>query len=228
MIYLFRLIFSFPIICLLTHCATNEKILSENNSLPIAPPVEFSTTPLGKNTNSDKVIIKSMTTDSEFSVELPGGPTDYDLEVPLAQVTHKNQIKKNAPGNPVSTDRELLASMPRLEESHGADTASLDALLGVSPENGPTQSPSYTLGIAKATEYYRQRDYEFALIEVNNLLTFFPQSPKLHMMKGTIYLKMQNYNLAEKSWQKSLELMPQNVSLKHALARLQQRPELRK
>ena len=228
MTYLLPSISKIVFLFMLTRCVTEDPMQSENNSLPIAPPVASYTSPLGKNTNTDKVIIKSMTADSEFSVELPGGPSDYDLEVPLAQISGKNSPKKNVPGNPVTTDRELLANMPRLDDLHSADTATLDAALNVSPENGPTQSPSYVLGLAKATEYYRQREYEYALIEVNNLLTFFPQSPKLHLMKGTIYLKMQNLVMAERSWQKSLDLLPQNLSLENALKRLHARIDVRR
>ena len=136
--------------------------------------------------------------------------------------------KNSEPGNPTSTDREMLADMPHLDESHAADTQTLDAALGVSSENGPTQSPSYTLGLAKATDYYRKREYEFALIEINNLLIYFPQSAKLQMMKGTIYLKMQNLTMAERSWQKSLDMAPNNLSLQNALKRLRTRADFKK
>ena len=221
MTYLFLLISSF----LLNACVTSDPLENENNALPIAPPILTYTAPLGKNSNNDKVVIKSMTSDSEYSIELPGGPTDYDLEVPLAQIGKKDGKKlksADGPGNPVGTDRELLASMPRLEDGHANDTATLDAALGVTPENGPTQSPSYTMGIAKANDYYRRQEFEFALIEVNNLLVYFPQSAKLHLMKGTIYLKMQNLNMAEKSWQKAYDLNP-TPSVENGLKRLRTR-----
>ena len=99
----------------------------------------------------------------------------------------------------------------------------LPKAFGVGASDGPKQAPSYTLGIAKITKLYQKKNFEYALIEVNHLLSFFPQSPRLHKMKGTIYVKLHNYPLAEKSWLRALEFTPTDQILRRGIARLQQK-----
>jgi tetratricopeptide (TPR) repeat protein len=99
----------------------------------------------------------------------------------------------------------------------------MDAALGVGSPEGPIQSPSYTMGIAKVNQYYRERNYEVALMELNNILSFYPNSPKLLKMKGTLLIKTGNHELAMRSWQRALDLAPSDVNLGRAVKRLQER-----
>ena len=44
-----------------------------------------------------------------------------------------------------------------------------------------------------------------------------------HKMKGTVLMKMQNWQLAEKSWLRALDLAPHDAALRRGLERLQAR-----
>jgi hypothetical protein len=187
------------------------------------------TRPLGIEPPEEKFIIRSAVGNKEYSVEIPGGARDFDVQVPIADLGSAedfDQVAGRRPdhlSNPVSTDSEMVATLPRLENEKPTDTTIMDAAFGVGNADGPTQAPSYTLGMAKVNSHYKNRQYEYALIELNSLIAFYPSSPKLHKMKGTVLLKMRNLPLAELAWIKALELEPKDRGLRSALAKLQKR-----
>ncbi|MCX6123499.1 MAG: hypothetical protein NTV34_01925 [Proteobacteria bacterium] len=125
--------------------------------------------------------------------------------------------------SPVATDKELVNTLPSLAKASPKEVALMDAALGVGSPEGPIQSPSYTMGIAKVNQYYRDRNYELALMELNNLVSFYPNSPKLLKMKGTLLLKTGNHELAMRSWQRAVDLAPSDLVLGRAVKRLEER-----
>ncbi|MBF0440608.1 MAG: hypothetical protein HQK54_01765, partial [Oligoflexales bacterium] len=84
----------------------------------------------------------------------------------------------------------------------------------------PKQSPSYLLSLQKINELYQEKKFESALIEINNLLAFYPTSVKLLKMKGTTLIKLGNLELAEKAWERASDLTPNDPVLKRGLAKL--------
>lgn len=194
----------------------------------IAYPFVDETRRLGKDGPQDKFIIRSTVGDKEYSIEIPGAARDYDVQVPLAEIGEADTDviagrKPKQLGSPLSTDREMIGALPRLDRDRPGDTALLDSAFGVGNTQGPKQSPSYTLGIAKVNDLYKRRQYEYALVEVNTLLAYYPNSPQLNKMKGTVLVKMHNLPLAELAWIKVLELDPQDRVVRAALDKLQKR-----
>lgn len=182
--------------------------------------------PLGINRQKEKFIIRSIVGNSEYVVEIPGAGEDYDIEVPLASLESQAVGGPDRPkdlANPIATDQELVKSFPDPITNNQNKTALIDKAFGVGPQGGVKSSPSYTLGLAKITNLYKSKQFEYALIEINNLLSFFPTSPRLYKMKGTIFLKLGNLELAEKAWLKALELTPNDSPLRQTLGRLQQK-----
>lgn len=201
-----------------------DEVLNGSIAYPFADEAES----IGKNGPEDKFIIKSAVGDREYTIEIPGAARDYDVQVPLADLGESDTDvtsgkRPKSLGNPVQTDKEMVAALPRLDKDRPTDTAMLDSAFGVGNADGPRQSPSYTLGMAKVNEYYKRRQYEFALVELNNMLAFYPNSPKLHKMKGTVLIKMRNLSLAELAWIKALELDPTDRVVRQALDKLQKR-----
>lgn len=197
-------------------------ILHGTIAYPFASPNES----LGSNVAGEKFIIRSAVGNREYAIEIPGGARDFNVEVPLAQIdTAERSWSSHSANvsNPAQTDRELVSSLPNIEATNPHDTALLDSAFGVGNRDGPNQAPSYAIGISKINQHFRSREYEYALIEINNLLTFYPTSTKLLKMKGTVLVKMHNYALAEKSWSKALELSPSDKSLRQGLEQLQRR-----
>lgn len=187
------------------------------------------TRPLGIEPPEEKFIIRSAIGNKEYSIEIPGGARDFDVQVPLADLGSADDFDPVAGrrpdhlSNPVSTDSEMVATLPRLENEKPTDTAIMDGAFGVGNADGPIQAPSYTLGMAKINNHYKNRQFEYALIELNSLIAFYPSSPKLHKMKGTVLIKMRNMPLAELAWIKALELDPKDRGLRSALGKLQKR-----
>jgi tetratricopeptide (TPR) repeat protein len=185
------------------------------------------TDPLGREKSEDKFIIRSAVGNSEYSIEIPGGAREFDVEIPLAAIHGDNANLVNGLPNdlskPNNTDRELVNALPSLSKKRPTDTAMMDGAFGVGEKDGPRQAPSYSLGISKATRFYKKKQFEYALIEINNMLAFFPNSPKLLKMKGTCLIKMRNLQLAELAWIKALELNPKDKTLQRGVKRLQKR-----
>lgn len=196
----------------------------------IAYPFVDESRPLGKNLKKDRFVIRSSVGASEYAVEIPDAGDGYDIQVPLAGLNPPATNDAIAVGaktgkvpNPVATDKELVNALPSITKSNPNELATMDAALGVGSPEGPIQSPSYTMGIAKVNQYYRDRNYEVALMELNNLLSFYPNSPKLLKMKGTLLIKTGNHELAMRSWQRALDLSPGDTNLNRAVQRLQER-----
>ena len=182
--------------------------------------------PMGVNGKPDKFIIRSITGGTEYVIEIPDAGEDYDIEIPMAGLKDSGLPGTTVPKGlspPSSTDSEITASLPDMTKEAPRKSALMDKAFGVGKGGGPGQSPSYTLGIAKITRFYKQKQFEYALIEVNHLLSYFPQSPRLHKMKGTIYIRLHNFELAEKSWSRALEYNPGDRLLKAGLDRLRRR-----
>ncbi len=202
-----------------------EMVMDGTISYPFNEPTQH----IGGNGPAEKFVIKSVVGDREYIVEIPDAAKDYDVQIPLASFEDPNSIGAKLSGtpkgvnNPQLTDREIVAEMPRLDKKHPSDTALLDRAFGTGPRDGPKQAPSYTLGLAKINSLYKDKQFELALIEINNLLTFFPTSVQLLKMKGTVHVKMQDLILAERSWSKALELTPSDALLKRGLERLRSR-----
>lgn len=201
--------------------AIEEDILEGTIADPFTP-----TKPVGINAQKEKFVIKSMIGQTEYAIEIPGAGDDYDIEIPLADI-QSNKDKRGvggrflegSPSNPVVTDQELVARFPKPITSGPALNA-LDKALGVAPEEGITQSPSYILGLAKISQLYKLKQFELALVEINYLLESYPTSTKLYKMKGTVLLKLGDTSLAQVAWAKALELNPSDAALKQSLDKL--------
>jgi hypothetical protein len=182
------------------------------------------TSPLGVDAKSENFVIKTSVGSTEYVVEIPHGGQDYDIVVPLAKldtqhVAHNEYKESDA----VGTDKEIVSNLPTLENKKRTMTSMLDKAYGVGKHGGPTQSPSYTLKLVKIKDHYKNKNFELALIEVNKLLSYYPTSSQLYKMKGSIFLKMRQLDLAERSWVKASELDPKDKILKTGIARLQKR-----
>ncbi len=190
-------------------------------------PFGDSTKPLGVNGPEDKFVLKSQVGKTEYTIEIPKAGRDYDIEVPLEELKSQgggiNDGSDPSIGNAAATDRELEKAMPQL--SGKEDRRLVELAMGVAERGGPSQSPSYSMGIAKINQHYLEKKYEFCLIEINQLLSFYPSSARLYKMKGTILLKMQSDSLAEVAWSRASELSPEDRSLSRALDKLRRRLE---
>lgn len=230
----FRIISDFvittAILFLFTGCETPRSFKSRMAEGTISYPFVAETKQLGNNGKRSPFVIRSAVGASEYSVEIPENGGRYDIAIPLADMSGKignsggfHAGPSSKAVNPATTDKELVAALPDVAKRKPEDAAMLDSAFGVGTPEGPVQSPSYTIGIAKVNQLFREKNFELALIELNNLLAYYPNSPKLLKMKGTLLIKTGNRDLAMRSWQRAYDLVPGDLSLKRSIDRLNER-----
>lgn len=186
----------------------------------IAHPFLAQTNPIGQDPpKSDRMIIRSTVGNQEYMIEIPEGAQDYDIEIPFnGDGSDGGGALRSGTPNPQLTDAELLAALPRHDAADSQDSALLNKGLALAPDQ--SQGPSYTLGLARVNELYMQNQFELALIEVNQLLSYYPNSSQLFKMKGTLLMKMQNQGLALQAWRNALQLDPNDTRLRRVLETL--------
>ncbi len=215
---------------LLTACASgggHKPLMIEGT---ISYPFIADTKPVGRAQRKAPFIIRSAVGASEYSVEIPDNASRYDIQIPLAELrpagspdSTTGARRDGKPLNAGTTDKELVGALPSISKSKPNEIAMMDAALGLGSPEGPVQSPSYTLGMARVNDNFRDKNYELALVELNNLIAFYPNSPKLLKMKGTLLVKTGNRDLAMKAWQRAADLAPQDSSLQRSIAHLNDR-----
>jgi hypothetical protein len=216
-----------PII-LISACETSQTLTPVRQEGTISYPFIGETRQLGNNGKRAPFVIKSAVGATEYTVEIPENGGRYDIAIPLAELSGHDAasgalMRDTRTVNPATTDKELVAALPDVTKKRPEETAMLDGAFGVGTPEGPVQSPSYTLGIAKVNQHFKEKNFEMALIELNQLLAFYPNSPKLLKMKGTLLVKTGNRDLAMRSWQRALDLTPGDASLRRSIDRLNER-----
>lgn len=218
------------VLFLLNGCASSQGDRPRVSEGSISYPFVAATRPIGRTAEKQPFVIRSAVGGSEYTVEIPDDASRYDIQIPLAELSPKREgdalsgtSRDGKPLNAATTDKELVANLPDLAKVKPGETAMMDSAFGVGSPEGPVQSPSYTIGIAKVNQHYREKNFELALVELNNLLAFYPNSPKLLKMKGTLLIKTGNRELAMKSWQRAYDLAPTDPALKRFIDRLNER-----
>ena len=84
----------------------------------------------------------------------------------------------------------------------------------------PVAKASYLLTLARVKDLYRTRHYELGLVELVDLEKQYPDDEHILSMKGSLYERLGNKNLAREAWQEALRLNPFNLAVLEALQRL--------
>ncbi|MBI2601966.1 MAG: hypothetical protein HYW48_02825 [Deltaproteobacteria bacterium] len=180
--------------------------------------------PLGVNGKKEPFVIRSRMGATEYAIEIPDAGEEYDIEIPLAALQpDTDEARPQDLPPPTKTDRELVGTLPQVTAKHPDQAQLMDKAFGVGEIEGSKGGPSYVLGLAKIKSFYQKKQFEYALIAIDDMLSFYPNSPRLHKMKGTIFIHMNDLPLAERAWHKALELDPEDKTLRRSLARLRDR-----
>ena len=172
----------------------------------------------------------------DWEVELPEVATGYELRIPF---------KGGQPGDPqrggvsfgdteglTEADKELIATMRRRElgssdtESEGVFDESgkpLDGRVGEGKAQNAQPAParqSYIKGIQKARALFEARKYELALLALKELDGDYPRDLQIKSMLGTLWLQLNQPELAREAWEAALKIDPQNKTLIEALKQL--------
>jgi hypothetical protein len=179
----------------------------------------------------------------DWEIQLPEIATAYEVRVPLAGKPGNGMQIDMATAT--AADREIIAdrdATARAEDGIGDDVMEgrdkedrdKDAKDGApKPGKGTVraasapgadkpvgQRASYLLTLAKVKDLYRNRHYELALVELVELEKQYPNDEHILSMKGSLYERLGNKNLARDAWQQVLTLNPFNLTVLEALKRL--------
>jgi hypothetical protein len=175
----------------------------------------------------------------DWEIQLPEIATAYEVKVPLSG-------KPAAPmsidmATATAADREIMAENRAAAErakteAPGPDDAVEEGGAHPADREGPRKAAraadkvaagappaakaSYLLTLARVKDLYRTRHYELGLVELVDLEKQYPDDEHILSMKGSLYERLGNKNLARESWQEALRLNPFNLAVLEALQRL--------
>ncbi len=139
----------------------------------------------------------------EWEVEFPETATGYEVRVPLHGATETGGVAAATKQRVTAADREMF------EDKAG----------------GKAPKTSYLSGITRVRDFYKARNYELALVHAVDLEKEFPNDEKLLAMKGSIYKKLGRAKLARETWERVLQINPDNATVAEALRELGEKSE---
>jgi hypothetical protein len=157
---------------------------------------------------------------SPFSVDMASA-TEADREIIAENEASQRARSESAPGPDDTIEED---DRPRGAAS-GHATAGAKGGAAAHPEKLASGVPqpakaSYLLTLARVKDLYRTRHYELGLVEIVNLERQYPEDEHILSMKGSLYERLGNKNLAREAWQEALRLNPFNLAVLEALQRL--------
>jgi len=184
---------------------------------------------------------------NDWEVQLPEIGSSYEVKVPISGKAAPRLAVDSA--TLTAADREILQEREALARAESGDldpprAAEGDGLKQAGgrqraargddgeprPDKRPVRKPgddkppaakaSYLLTLAKVKELYRTRQYELALVEIGELDRQYPDDEHILSMKGSLYERLGNKNLAREAWQQTLRINPYNLAVLEALQRL--------
>ena len=224
-----------------------EKVIVVPSSAATAPPYR------GDGSPSDRRYVVRMSDGSrDWEVEFPETANGYQLRIPLNDgkkdvdvqgqplTRADKELLESRRRQNVGLEREgIYADGQNLADDErrnqvgglrpGAELDNPDAGSGdVDPWAGSEDRPaptrrSYFLGIEEVQKLYHAGRYEMAVVFLKDLDEDYPEDPKIMAMMGTLYLKLNQEELAREYWERVLQIDPTNQAVIDALKQLNQR-----
>ena len=188
-----------------------------------------------------RYIVRMTDGQRDWEIQLPEIATAYEVKVPLSgkqggRLT-VDSATLTAADREILQDREAAARAESGEPEPGEAPPSgvrRAAVRGddgeARPEKRPARKPgddkppsgkaSYLLTLARVKDLYRSKQYEIALVELGELDRQYPDDEHILSMKGSLYERLGNKNLAREAWQQTLRINPYNLAVLEALQRL--------
>jgi hypothetical protein len=175
-----------------------------------------------------EIQLPEIATAYEVKVPLSGKPaapmsidmataTAADREIMAENMAAAERAKTDAPGPDDAVDEG--GGHPTDKDSNGKVARPSDKVPG-GAGTPPVAKASYLLTLARVKDLYRTRHYELGLVELVDLERQYPDDEHILSMKGSLYERLGNKNLAREAWQEALRLNPFNLAVLEALQRL--------
>lgn len=236
-----------------TGCSTGgsssgkEKVIVVPSSAATAPPYR------GDGSPSDRrYVVRMSDGERDWEVEFPETANGYQLRIPLhdnkkdldvqgqpltradkelLESRRRQNVGMEREG--IYADGQNLADDERRNQVGGlrpgaeiddpdAGSGGIDPWAGSEDRPAPTRR-SYFLGIEEVQKLYRAGRYEMAIVFLKELDEDYPEDPKIMAMMGTLYLKLNQEELAREYWERVLQVDPANQAVIDALKQLNQR-----
>lgn len=190
---------------------------------------------------SQNVILRTKKGDHAVELQLPADDRQLsDLSIPVAsELRGHDQMSQNSLNFPDEdyksrtlgiADREMIQRFPAGltgEQNIVRDQIEKDLYLYPSEETiFQDQTPSYLASMDRIRMLFRTARYEAALLESDQVLKEYPTDPKIHEMRGTLFDRIGQRELALQSWNQSLRLNPKNTALRRFVDRKRYNSEL--
>lgn len=130
-----------------------------------------------------------------------------------------------------STDAEIAALEGGLGSPLDRELARIERDLDLETTLPADKVPSFTAGTKKVKSLFKRRHFEDALVETNYLLEFYPRSPQLLMMKGTLHQKLDQIDLALSAYREAYFIRPHrklHAQIRYLEMRIADRERLRR
>ena len=191
-----------------------------------------------------RYIVRMTDGQRDWEIQLPEIATAYEVQVPLSgkpasplaidmatmtaadrEILAENQAAQRAQGGSADDTAEdsdgtrngrAAARKPAKGGGRAAGPEKADAREATAPSG----QASYLLTLARVKDLYRTRHYELGLVELVELEKQYPDDEHILSMKGSLYERLGNKNLARDAWQQALTLNPYNLAVLEALSRL--------
>jgi tetratricopeptide (TPR) repeat protein len=178
----------------------------------------------------------------DWEIQLPEIATAYEVKVPLSgkpasrmavdmatmtaadrEIVQEREAAARAEAGepePGGSDGDGLKRAAAREDGGEAKPAGKRPPRKPGDDKPPSGKASYLLTLARVKDLYRQRQYELALVELAELDRQYPDDEHILSMKGSLYERLGNKNLAREAWQQTLRINPYNLAVLEALQRL--------
>lgn len=181
------------------------------------------------------MILRSKKGDRSIEVELPKSEQNIsDLVIPISPSFKENDRTPASDPSlvdeslhdhaPTAADREITSRLNRTSGAISDQRRDVEGSMGLkAPEDSaPDQDKSYLAQIDHVKQLFKASRYEAALMETDELIKHYPMDPKTHQMRGTLFDRVGQKDLALKEWKQALRLDPGNQSLKKYIERREQ------
>ena len=241
------LIVSVFVPCVLTHstgCGGAQwKINVEGRDRTIVVPSTASVQPPynsdGK-TPPRRYVVRMSDGTLDWEVELPEVATGYELRIPIKGKTRPGEVTFSG-GALTDADKDLLNNLRRKNpdfegegiydeegrsltpQGQAKDAQSSTQKLKNSKINSqpaPTRQ-SYLISLEKSRQLFKAGKYELALVALKSLDQEYPNDVTIKSMVGTLWLQLNQPELAREAWESALKIDPNNRSIIEALKQLE-------
>lgn len=192
---------------------------------------------------AQRYVVRMSDGERDWEVEFPETASGYEIRIPLEAQKTKGVTWQS--DNLTDADRKILERERRMNPGMerdgifvgGENLADGSAEPGAElDENGqPVESrevgrvnedaasptrPSYLLGIDEVQELFQAGKFELAMVRVTELEKAYPNDAKLLSMMGTLWLQLGRRELARETWERVLQIDPENRAVIEALRQL--------